>query len=227
MYTVVKDFMISHSPVSYYTEGRVIDLALLSNPSQGVIALSEVVDLYFENGSIDNKGIAFSLKSQLNEVYLYLQSGEYDEALGSLKAFKNHIKAQLGKHIFFESAQKLIYLANNLEESILSSPIAARASKTDKGGSKDFQLLQNYPNPFNPQTEIAYTLPEDSHVKLAIYNTLGQEVKVLVDEYQNAGKRKVIWDGLNENGEKVASGIYFYKLDAGGSVQTKKMSLIK
>ncbi len=90
-----------------------------------------------------------------------------------------------------------------------------------------FGLLQNYPNPFNPQTEIAYSLPEGSNVKLEIYNVLGQKVKVLVDEYQSAGTKKVVWDGRNENGEKVSSGIYFYRLDAGNYVQTKKMSLLK
>jgi len=227
MYNVVKDFMVSFSPVSYYTEGRVIDLALFSDPANGVIALTEVIDLYLENGSIDNHGIANSLKSQLNEVYLYLQEGKYEEALGSLKAFKNHLKAQSGKHITSESAEKLIYLANKLEESILSSPILAGMTKANKEMPEGFQLLQNYPNPFNPQTEIAYSLPEESYVKLTIYNILGQKVKVLVDEYQSAGTRKVIWDGRDESGESVASGIYLYKLQAEGLVQTKKMILTR
>jgi 5'-nucleotidase / UDP-sugar diphosphatase len=227
MYTVVKDFMISHSPVSYYTEGRVIDLALFSDPSKGIIALSGVVDIYLENGSIHNCIIANILKWELKRVYSFLQEGKYDKVLRALRAFKILVRAQSRRHITSESADKLVYLTGKLMESIPRPLFAEKPIDTDKQIPDDFQLLQNYPNPFNPQTEIAYTLPGDSHVKLAIYNTLGQEVKVLVDEYQNAGKRKVIWDGLNENGEKVASGIYFYKLDAGGSVQTKKMSLIK
>jgi len=227
VYNVVKHFMVSNSPVSYYTEGRVIDLALLSDPVMGIMALKEVVDIYIENSSIDNHGIASSLKSQLDEVYSYLQAGEYDEALGTLKAFKNHIRAQSGKHISSESAEELIYLVNKIEESILSSQIAAQSTKTRKDVLENFQLLQNHPNPFNPQTQIAYLLSEDSYVKLAIYNVLGQKVKVLVNEYQSAGTKNVIWDGRSENGERVTSGIYFYKLQAGNFVQTKKMSVVK
>jgi 5'-nucleotidase len=227
VYNVIKDFMVSNSPVSYYTEGRVIDLALLSDPTSGVMALEEVIDICLENGSIDNQGIAYSLKSQLDEVYSYLQAGEYDEAIGTLKAFKNHIRAQSGKHISSESAEELIYLADKLMESITSSPLADHSYKTMKENPETFSLLQNYPNPFNPQTQIAYTLPEDSHIKLTIYNIMGQKVKVLVDEYQSAGTKNVIWDGRNGNGKKVTSGIYFYKLQAGDFVQTKKMSVVK
>ncbi len=227
MYTVVKDFVISHSPASYYTEGRVIDLALLSDPLKGTLALSDVIGLYLENGLIDNHGIATSLKSQLGEVYSYLQVGNLEEALGSLKAFQNHVKAQSGKHISSVAADQLIYLSGKLRESIVNSSTLTEKSDEGEANPEGFGLLQNHPNPFNPQTEIAYSLPEGTKVKLEVYNLLGQKVKVLVDEYQNAGIKKVVWDGRNERGEKVSSGIYFYRLDAGNNVQTKKMSLLK
>lgn len=253
MYTVVRDFMILASedgalslacrrltsgysagdPVSggpgvfYYTEGRVIDLALFSEPDQGVIALSEVIDACLENGSIDNPGIANSLKSKLDQAYSLLQSGEYLEALRKLRAFRNHVNSQFGKHISIQTAQKLIYLANKLEDSIWSSPFVAKGTEANSQMPEGFHLLQNYPNPFNPETEIAYCLPQDSPVKLTIYNILGQEVKVLVDEYQTAGTRRVIWDGCDDTGSNVASGIYLYRLEAGKTVQTKKMSLLK
>jgi len=86
---------------------------------------------------------------------------------------------------------------------------------------------QNFPNPFNPETEISYALPEDSYVKLTIYNIQGQKVKQLVDEYQNAGTREVIWDGRDESGERVASGIYFYRIQAGSYSMTNRMVLLK
>ncbi|MFQ6032380.1 MAG: FlgD immunoglobulin-like domain containing protein, partial [Candidatus Zixiibacteriota bacterium] len=92
---------------------------------------------------------------------------------------------------------------------------------------KEFALMQNYPNPFNPETEISYTLPHDSHVKLVIYNVKGQKVKTLVEEYQAAGHKTVRWDGTDDNGNKLASGIYFYRLQAGDFVQSKKMVLMK
>jgi hypothetical protein len=90
-----------------------------------------------------------------------------------------------------------------------------------------FSLSQNYPNPFNPQTQIRYALPADCHVKLTIYNLLGQKVKVLVDKHQSAGYKTVHWDGKDERGDDVASGIYFYRIQAGEFMQAKKMLLLK
>jgi 5'-nucleotidase/UDP-sugar diphosphatase len=233
VYTTVKDFIVSHSPVAYYTEGRVIDLALLSDPVKGVLALKEVVNLYLKNGSIDNWGIANSLKSKLNQVYKHLQEGENNKALKNLKAFKLEVRALPDKHISGAAAEKLLYLADKLRDSIIGSPLFAGTSDSDSDEEtetqlpQEFKLFQNYPNPFNPSTEIAYTLPRDSYVKLFVYDILGQKVKTLVDEVQSAGPGKVIWDGANENGEKVASGIYFYKLSTAEFSQTKKMLLLK
>jgi hypothetical protein len=90
-----------------------------------------------------------------------------------------------------------------------------------------FALLHNYPNPFNPQTQIRYALPQDCDVKLTIYNLLGQKVRVLVDEHQRAGYKTVFWNGKDRQDAEVASGIYFYKIEAGEFIQTKKMLLVK
>ncbi len=92
---------------------------------------------------------------------------------------------------------------------------------------EDFFLGQNYPNPFNAQTQIEYDLPEDCNVKLVIYNILGEKVRVLIDEFQSAGIRNIFWDGKNDRGEKVASGIYLYQIQAGSFTKTAKMSLLK
>jgi hypothetical protein len=91
----------------------------------------------------------------------------------------------------------------------------------------EFVLYPNYPNPFNPETEIEYSLVKDGRVNLEIYNVLGQRVKTLVDEYQTTGDRLIHWDGKDENGNEVASGIYFYKIQVGDLVQTKKMILLR
>jgi flagellar hook assembly protein FlgD len=88
-------------------------------------------------------------------------------------------------------------------------------------------LSQNYPNPFNPQTVIQYALPHDCQVQVTIYNILGQKVRTLVNEYQKAGYKRVEWDSKSEQGEEVASGIYFYRIQAGEFGQVKKMVLIK
>jgi photosystem II stability/assembly factor-like uncharacterized protein len=90
-----------------------------------------------------------------------------------------------------------------------------------------FALSQNYPNPFNPATVIHYQLPEVSLVNLSVYNMLGQKVKTVLSENQIAGNHTAKWDGTNDRGEPVASGIYIYQLQAGKYVQSKKMMLLK
>lgn len=86
---------------------------------------------------------------------------------------------------------------------------------------------QNYPNPFNPTTEFFISLPQDTHVSFVIYNVMGQKVKTLVDDYMSAGTHTIRWDGTNEYGSAVSSGIYFYRVVAGDNVVTKKMMLVK
>ena len=92
---------------------------------------------------------------------------------------------------------------------------------------KEFALYQNYPNPFNPTTTIRYDVKQATEVKLVIYNMLGQEVRTLVNNRQDAGYKTVVWDGLNNRGSRVASGIYIYRLQAGDFVQARKMILMK
>jgi hypothetical protein len=85
-----------------------------------------------------------------------------------------------------------------------------------------FELSQNYPNPFNPSTTINYTLAEQSHVRLEIYNILGQRVTVIIDENQEVGSYSQIWQAGN-----VPSGVYFYRIKADEFEQTRKMMLLK
>jgi len=88
-------------------------------------------------------------------------------------------------------------------------------------------LHQNYPNPFNASTEIRYRVPEDGHVILRIFNILGQEVKSLVDSHQTARDYAVAWDGRDDTGGEVASGVYFCRLRAGNLSRIVKMVYLK
>jgi hypothetical protein len=98
---------------------------------------------------------------------------------------------------------------------------------------KEFALEQNYPNPFNPTTTISYALAVDARATLKVFDVLGRQIATLVDEVQPAGTRTVQWNGRNGAGLQVASGVYFYKLEAapvgGGSLfsNLKKMLLLK
>ncbi|PJA27944.1 MAG: hypothetical protein CO189_05695 [candidate division Zixibacteria bacterium CG_4_9_14_3_um_filter_46_8] len=91
----------------------------------------------------------------------------------------------------------------------------------------ELALMQNYPNPFNPITRISFDLPEPSYVKLALYNLKGQEIIKLVDGNQKAGRYELSWNGMNADGNTVSSGVYFYRLEAGGQIAIRKMVLIK
>ncbi|MCK6618904.1 MAG: T9SS type A sorting domain-containing protein [Calditrichaceae bacterium] len=90
-----------------------------------------------------------------------------------------------------------------------------------------FELSQNYPNPFNPVTHIQFSLAGKVKVKLEVFNVLGQRVKTLVDSDLAPGKHEVAWDGRNDAGARVGSGLYFYRLKAGDYVKSRKMILIK
>jgi photosystem II stability/assembly factor-like uncharacterized protein len=89
------------------------------------------------------------------------------------------------------------------------------------------QLAQNRPNPFNPSTVISYRLPRALLVDLVIYDAAGRRVRTLVHAEQDAGERRVRWDGRDEKGRQVASGMYLYELQAGGEVSRRKMTLVK
>ena len=91
-----------------------------------------------------------------------------------------------------------------------------------------FALANNYPNPFNPATTIKYALPQAADVELTVYNVVGQVVRTLVAEHQSAGRYAVEWDAANDSGHSLSSGMYFYRLEAGGEfLETKKMLLLK
>lgn len=85
-----------------------------------------------------------------------------------------------------------------------------------------YQLSQNYPNPFNPSTKINFTIPVNGQVSLKVYNILGKEVMSLVNDIMPAGKHEITFNGSNLN-----SGTYFYRLQSGNFVETKKMLLVK
>lgn len=91
----------------------------------------------------------------------------------------------------------------------------------------EFQLKQNYPNPFNPATTIEYTLPRAGYVKIRIYDVLGREIISLFDGYKDAGNHKLVWEGKDNSGNQVASGLYFYQMLAGNFNAVKKLLLQK
>ncbi|OIO18129.1 MAG: hypothetical protein AUJ54_08795 [Ignavibacteria bacterium CG1_02_37_35] len=93
--------------------------------------------------------------------------------------------------------------------------------------ANEFMLYQNYPNPFNPATTINFSIAEKSNVQLRVFNLLGEVVKTLVNQNEEAGVHSITWNGLNETGAPVNSGIYLLRLEAGSQIQMRKMILLK
>lgn len=90
-----------------------------------------------------------------------------------------------------------------------------------------YSLCQNYPNPFNPATTIQYDLPEQTRVRITVYNTVGQVVRTLVDRHESPGQHETIWDGRDDSGHQVSSGLYLYRMTAGDFMRSRKMLLLK
>jgi hypothetical protein len=115
-------------------------------------------------------------------------------------------------------------ISNKSRNNRISLVISKSNSITDNQSSlpSNFTLNQNYPNPFNPTTVISYDLPENSQVNLAVYDMMGRRVATLVNENVAAGTHQVQFDASS-----LSSGTYMYRLQAGGNIQTKKLTLIK
>jgi hypothetical protein len=102
-----------------------------------------------------------------------------------------------------------------------------RLEKNEVQPTYRYELAQNVPNPFNPMTTIAYSLAKDSDVSLAIFDVRGARVKTLVTGREEAGVHRIPWDGTNDRGVQVSSGVYFYRIIAGTFRDTKKMVLLR
>jgi len=137
--------------------------------------------------------------------------------------------ANLYTHIDREVEDNVIYWYKIEEismdgKSIFMGPVSATGIKPVP---REFALSQNYPNPFNPETTFGYQLPEETDVLICIYNTLGKRVKTLVDKHQEAGYYTETWQGLNEDGRKVSSGIYLLSIETKEYRNVKKISLMR
>ena len=118
-------------------------------------------------------------------------------------------------------------LARSINETSPSNSIIVsgglfKHSESGNNANNEFKLEQNYPNPFNPSTIINYTLPENNFVSLKVYDVLGSEIATLINDFLDAGSHYVEFNSAN-----LPSGIYFYKIQSGSFIETRKMILQK
>jgi hypothetical protein len=141
-------------------------------------------------------------------------------------AFSTESPAHSLSYIYNENVDGAPYV-REISPEFTGSNVALNSQVTGATLPTEFALSQNVPNPFNPTTQVSFSLPKASHVNLTIYNVLGQQVKTLVDKDLAAGVQNVEWDGTDNVGRTVASGVYFYRLNAGEFQATKKMLMLK
>lgn len=117
---------------------------------------------------------------------------------------------------------------DNIEQLDISATFTGVTGTTpDLSIPNAYALNTNYPNPFNPSTTLRYDLPGQGLVRFTIYNQLGVEVRTLINQDQSAGYHSVVWNGRDNSGKQLGTGIYFYRLDVNGFSQTRKMVLLK
>ncbi len=119
------------------------------------------------------------------------------------------------------------YKIEDIRKLTFSGVVGVEEGKKIGNAIKSFTLLQNYPNPFNPSTTIEYKIPKAGNVDVNIYNINGQLIRTIKSGFQNFGIYKVIWNGENNLGQKVSSGIYLLQVKYNKSILTKKIILIK
>jgi hypothetical protein len=120
---------------------------------------------------------------------------------------------------FLEIQDEILYRLNNLNRS---------GSNPKPDPEPDFEFASdNFPNPFNPETTISFTLSNVENVEITVFNVRGQIVRRLVNDSFERGHHRVVWDGRDDSGRQVSSGIYFYKIDAGEHTAVRRMLLMK
>jgi len=181
----------------------------------------------------DMKGLGWEMESSYDYPAFYLRKESEDEwrqivavysvpsdAIGAvsirLRIWPQFTGTVYWDNVEFREVEALIVSVNDDRDGLISGAIPT-----------DYRLFPNYPNPFNPITTIEYHLPEATSVTLEIYNLLGQRVKTLVDDYQQAGSWRVVWDARDEYGRKVSSGMYIYRLRTDKATMMQKMLLLK
>ena len=125
----------------------------------------------------------------------------------------------------------LLYAPNGSEiPDVTLAPTTIAVIPTSVSGDApeaDLHLAQNYPNPFNPATKISFDLPHSGQVLLIVNNVRGELITILVDGFMASGHHEITWDGQDDQGQEMPSGVYFYRIEAGENTTTGKMTLVR
>lgn len=221
-YTAAREYIVTLTVVdndgATGTDTAIVTVQTPTEATQDLADAVEKLDLPEETED--------SLTDKLEAAIDSLNRGRDNAAMNQLWAFINQVEAlRRSGRLTVEEADALIAIAQRIIDSIGGGYGEAQEQK--QAIQRKFGLSQNYPNPFNPETTIEYDIDKDCEVVLKIYNLSGQLIRILVDEFQTAGQYTITWYGDNDAGQEIASGVYFYRLQAGDEAAMKKMVVLK
>ena len=196
--------------------------------------------LYFGKDVADEHKNSYSLPPTFPQMAFdarFTDNMKYIQDAGEISVINTNSRLTLNYSVNLDPGehQEWVLTTNSGKEHILNRTGGITLPPETKGMSLEkraifpdvYALYQNYPNPFNPVTKITYQLPEESYVAVTIYNLAGQKVTTLVDGRRSGGFHAVDWYGENSKGESVASGLYFFRIEAENFSKTLKMLLLK
>jgi len=190
-------------------ENTPVFLALHQNvPDFDIVAAYAIPPFWF-SGATPNSGFVANGATENIEVGIDVAGYDLGEYKGGVVVGTNDLNQPVS---VIE-----ITLTNDFGTSVKSGPVLPSA----------YSLEQNYPNPFNPETKIRYTIPEQNHVSIIVYNVLGQKVRTLVDKVQIANTHEISWDGRDDDGKVQPTGVYIIRLRSGSYGETIKMLFVK
>jgi hypothetical protein len=210
--------------------GRAYVSGLTSSPN---FPLVNAVQPFFAGGNFDAFVVQLNPSGSELLYSSYLGGSEFDNALGMALdsdglTYVTGITASTDFPTTEGALQRVQIGVADAFVTKLAISMPTAIDNHDANLPTTFELHQNYPNPFNPATTIEFSLPTFAPVTLSIYNTLGQEVRTLLENTPyRAGHHRVRWDARDQHGRPVASGIYLYQIQAGSFVQVKKMLLVR
>jgi len=189
------------------------------------------ISVAFDDVNEDGEPDIFACIGTTNDIEVYLNQGSGNFNFDSAYSVGGTPKEVVFADFNGDTHADMAATSNNTDQAgVLLSRMSLILSVDDVTNEGNlpirFALGQNYPNPFNPETHIRFSLPEASQVKVEVFNTLGQSVMVLVDEYLSAGDKEITWNGVNASGRKVASGVYLYRLTTNRFTDSKSMVLL-
>ncbi len=193
----------------------------ITEPQDGALVKSEI-DLRWTANDLDNDSLSYT-------IYFSLKPDEMIPINVSLKEMSLHLDistlpAPATAYITVVASDGLNEGSDSVTVQI-TEPVSVQGDHSVQPA--EIRLHQNYPNPFNPETRIQYDLTSSTHVRVAIFNMLGQQIRTLVDELKPAGSYTVLWDGRKDDGEAASSGVYLYRLQTEQFKQSRKLLLMR